>query len=129
MNLRGIIREHSPIIQGRARAGVFHLGGRGPVPLVIDTGFTGAFAVPEAIARSLDLEFAGFDTFTLATGQEVELPVFVGTVVLRGRRVKTWFILGEGLVGMEFLEEACSDLRVDFESQVVTLRLRRRGRG
>ena len=128
MNLLGIIREHSPIIQGRARAGVFHLGGRGPVPLVIDTGFTGAFAVPEATARSLDLEFAGFDTFTLATGQGVELPVFVRTVVLGGRRAKTWFILGEGLVGMEFLGEACSDLLVDFEKQVLRLRLKRRGR-
>lgn len=31
MNLRGIIREHSPMIQGRARAGVLHLGD-GPVP-------------------------------------------------------------------------------------------------
>ncbi|HYB73408.1 MAG TPA: hypothetical protein VED18_08555 [Candidatus Sulfotelmatobacter sp.] len=128
MTLRGIIREHSPVIQGRARAGLLHLGGRGPVPLVIDTGFTGAFAVPEAIARSLDLEFAGFDTFTLATGQEVELPVFVGTVVLGGRRVKTWFILGEGLVGMEFLEEACADLLLDFEKQALRLRLKKRGR-
>jgi hypothetical protein len=41
MNMRGIIREHSPIIQGRARAAMFHLGGRGPLPLVIDTGVTG----------------------------------------------------------------------------------------
>jgi hypothetical protein len=50
-------------------------------------------------------------------------------VVFGGRRAKTWLILGEGLVGMEFLEEAFSDLRVDFENQLVNLRLRRRRRG
>jgi len=54
--------------------------------------------------------------------------VFVGTVVLGGRRVKTWFILGEGLVGMEFLEEACADLLLDFEKQALRLRLKKRGR-
>ena len=128
MILRGAIREHSPVIRARARAGVLHLGASGPLSFVIDTGFTGAFAVPEMVARSLDLEFVGFDTFTLATGQEVELPVYLGSVRFGRRSAKTWFILGEGLIGMEFLEEACSDFLLDFEKQKVTLRLKERSR-
>lgn len=104
MSLRRIIAEHSPLIRGQVRGGVLHLKARGPLPFVVDTGFTGALAVPEEIARSLDFDLVGFDTFTLATGREVELPVYLGIVRLGRHRMKTWFILGEALIGMEFLE-------------------------
>lgn len=125
MTLRGVISQHSPMIAGHVRAGELHLGTRGALPLVVDTGFTGAFAVPEEVARSLDLEFVGFDTFTLATGQEVELPVYLGLVWIGRRRVNTWFIMGEGLVGMEFLEQTCSSVQMNPDQEALTLHLKR----
>jgi predicted aspartyl protease len=126
VKLHGVIVERSPVIAGEVRQGVLYLKTRGPVSLVVDTGFTGAFSVPDEIARSLDLDFVGLDTFSLATGQAVELPVYLGVVRIGGRSVDTWFILGEALVGMEFLEETCSGLQMDLDQKTITLLPRNR---
>lgn len=90
MTIRGLIRDQAPVIAGRVdSSGKLCLGRRGPQRFILDTGFTGAMAVPEEMLSSLDVEHIGYDTFTLATGQEVELPVFLGEVRIGRRRVHT----------------------------------------
>lgn len=66
------------------------------------------------------------DTFTLATGQEVELPVYLGVVRMGRRPVDNWFVLGEALVGMEFLEETCSAVQMDLDRKAITLHARKK---
>jgi predicted aspartyl protease len=78
VKLHGVIVERSPVIAGQVRQGVLYLKTKGSVSLVVDTGFTGAFSVPDEIARSPDLDFVGLDTFTLATGQAVNSPCTSG---------------------------------------------------
>jgi len=114
----------APVIYGRAQNGRLHLGSRGDVALVIDTGFSGSIALPPSIARRLKRTFVAVDTYALATGIEIELPMYLGSVQIGPRRVDTWFIVGDALIGMEFLQRACSSLHVDLDAAVVELVLR-----
>jgi hypothetical protein len=52
--------------------------------------------------------------------------VYLGVVRIGRRSVDTWFILGEALVGMEFLEETCSGLQMDLDQKTITLLPRNR---
>jgi predicted aspartyl protease len=124
VTLRGRIVDAAPVIYGRALNGKLHLGSRGDVALVIDTGFTGSLALPLAVARRLKRTFVAVDTYTLATGIELELPMYLGSVEIGPQHVNTWFIVGDALIGMEFLEQTCSHAHVDFESQSVELVLK-----
>jgi predicted aspartyl protease len=106
VKVTGHIRADAPVISGRIRGGVLHLGVPGGAEFVVDTGFSGAFVVPQRIAVALKVDFAGYDRFTLATGEPVELPVYAATVRVGRRIVRTWLTIGEALIGMEFLREA-----------------------
>ncbi len=124
MTLRGRIVGAAPVIYGRARNGRLHLGSHGEVPFVIDTGFTGTLAVPQSIARRLRAEFVAVDTYALAAGHEAELPMYIGAVRMGAHRVDTWFVVGDALLGMEFLEQVCSGLHMDLDANIVELLLR-----
>jgi predicted aspartyl protease len=124
VRISGRIRADAPVIGGRISGGVLHLGVTGGVEFVVDTGFSGAFVVPQRMAAALKADFAGYDRFTLATGEPVELPVYAATVRVGRRIVRTWLTIGEALIGMEFLREACDRLEVDFDAETITLALR-----
>lgn len=78
--------------------------------------------LPEKVLNEIDVEFIGYDTFTLATGDVVELPMFIGRVIIENQEVETWFIPGDLLVGMEFLSLAGKLLGLNFEEATVELR-------
>jgi predicted aspartyl protease len=124
VTLSGVIRDGEPLVPARARGGALQIGVGSGDHLVIDTGFAGAVAVPEDVARELRLDYLGVGTFILAMGRPVELPVYAGIIRVGRRRKRTWFILGEGLLGMEFLDEISVELRLSFERQEVEIRLR-----
>lgn len=127
MIVRGEIRNHTPTVRARLwRGRILQVGQPGSIAFVVDTGFTGGISVTEGILRRLNLDFIGFDTFTLATGDEVELPMFLGEASVRGRRIETWFVLGENLLGMEFLASAFDHLQVDLRRR--QLRMTTRGK-
>ena len=69
-------------------------------------------------------ELVDFGVFRLATGDEVELPVYWGKVGVGGDEVETWFIPGDSLLGMEFLSLVGSSLSLDLEGGLVELVLR-----
>ena len=71
--------------------------------LTIDSGFNGGIALPGEVLEEMGLELVDYDTFRLATGEIVELPVFLGKVIIKDFEVETWFIPGDWLLGMEFL--------------------------
>jgi predicted aspartyl protease len=89
--------------------------------LTVDTGFSGGIALPLDILNTIDVELAFYDTFKLATGEVIELPVFLGKVGVGKYEVETWFIPGDFLLGMEFLSLAGSRLSFDFEKDEVKL--------
>lgn len=67
------------------------------------------------------VELVFYDTFQLATGEIVDLPVFLGKVIIENYEVETWFIPGDYLLGMEFLASIGSLLLFDFEKEEVRL--------
>lgn len=93
----------------------------GDFSLTVDTGFSGGIALPEELLEKMDVELIDFGIFRLATGQEVELPVFWGKVVVGDRKIETWFIPGDSLLGMEFFYLAGSFLSLDFDKEEVKL--------
>jgi predicted aspartyl protease len=121
--VRGRIVGAAPVIYGRARDGRLYLGSRGDLPLVIDTGFTGTLALPPSMARQLNCQFVAVDTYTLAADVEVELPMYVGSLQIGARRVDTWFIVGDALIGMELLQQVCSHVHIDLLGGTVELSL------
>ncbi|HDJ38244.1 MAG TPA: hypothetical protein ENF24_03550 [Methanosarcinales archaeon] len=98
------------------------LNEEGDFEITVDTGFNGGIAIPLEMMDKMDMEFFGYDTFTLATGDIVELPMFMGKVILDDYESKTWFIPGDSLLGMSFLSTVGSILCFDFENETVELR-------
>ena len=95
--------------------------GEGDVLLTVDTGFSGGIALPWEILDEMEVEFIGHNTFTLATGEVVELPMFLGKVIVKDHEIETWFIPADWLVGMEFLSIVGNALTLDFEDATVEL--------
>lgn len=124
MILRGAIIDGAPLICARVRRGALTLSTHRGTPLVVDTGFAGSLAIPGTIARQLRLEFLALASFTLATGVPVELPTYAAVVRIGSRLVRTWCIVGDALIGMEFLQQLCSLVRVDLDARSVELLLR-----
>ena len=93
----------------------------GDLSLSIDTGFSGGVALPDKIIDEMCLELIDFDTFRLATGEIVELPVFLGKIIIKNYVVETWFVPGDSLIGMEFLALAGSILSLNFKEGIVKL--------
>ena len=81
--------------------------------------------MPDPLARRLIRQFVAVDTYLLAAGQEIELPMYVGSVQIAARRIRTCFIVGDALIGMEFLQQVCSDVRLNLDSNLVELTVRR----
>lgn len=133
MSTKGVFKKYEDCCQGKNQYFVafFHarvdkrkkliLGQQGSFPLIADTGFSGGVALPLKILEKMDVQLAFYDTFRLATGKIVELPVFSGYVVVRKHEIETWFIPGDSLLGMEFLSLLGSFLSLDFKKRVVKL--------
>lgn len=103
--------------------GTLVLSENGELSFTVDTGFDGGIALPEEILDEMEVEFLGHYPFTLATGDVVDLPTYLGKVSLRGYEIEieTWFIPGDSLIGMEFLSSAGSILSLNFEAETVKL--------
>lgn len=120
--IRGEIADFVPSFNGYlGEEGVLVLSEDGDFPLTVDTGFSGGIALPQEILEKMKIEFFGYDTFTLATGDIVELPMYLGKVVVRKYEIETWFIPGDLLIGMEFLSSTGSVLSLNFEDKTVKL--------
>src|SRR5437667_5435995 len=57
------------------------------VDLVIDTGFTGTVALPEALCLALELPYLTSQQFTFADGHVDWANIYVATLELNGRRI------------------------------------------
>ncbi len=86
----------------------------GDLLLTVDTGLSGGIALPLKTLETMDVELAFYDTFMLGTGEVIELPVFLGKVIIGNSDIETWFIPGDSLLGMEFLSSSGSLLSFDF---------------
>jgi predicted aspartyl protease len=120
--IQGKIVNFAPLFQGYLNEDkCLVLDESGHLALTVDTGFSGGIALPMEILNDMNVEFFGYDTFTLATGEVVELPMFIGKVALKHYVFETWFIPGDYLIGMEFLSSVGSALILNFEKHVVKL--------
>ena len=120
--VKGVIEELVPIIRGEIRGdGSIVFDESGGLALTVDTGFSGAMALPIWAIEEMDLELVDFGKFRLATGDEIELPVFWGTVQVGERSVETWFVPGDGLMGMELLSGVGTRLTLDFDDSTIEL--------
>lgn len=93
----------------------------GDISLTVDTGFSGGVALPLDVLEELNFKLAFYDTFKIATGEVIELPVYLGNATITDVEVETWFIPGDFLLGMEFLSSIASLLSFDFQKEKVRL--------
>ncbi|MCK4476581.1 MAG: hypothetical protein KAU16_07620 [Methanophagales archaeon] len=120
--IQGDIIDFIPFFNVKVEEGNLLINEDGDLSLIVDTGFNGGIALPEEVLEEMGLELAGYDTFRLATGEVVELPMFLGKVIIKDFEVETWFIPGDWLLGMEFLYVAGRQLSLNFEDDTVKLR-------
>lgn len=93
----------------------------GEIPITVDTGFSGGISIPENVLEKMNVQLIDYEKFRLATGDEVELPVFWGKVIIYNNEIETWFVPGDFLLGMEFLSLVASKLNFDFNNEKVLL--------
>ena len=123
-NIRGEIDALVPVFHAIAGEGTLVLDEDGGIPLTVDTGFSGSIALPKDLLDAIGAELVDYGVFRLATGDEVELPVYWGEVGVGTKEVETWFIPGDPLLGMEFLSLVGSTLSLDLEGGLVELVMR-----
>jgi len=79
------------------------------VQALLDTGFSGAIALPTAIGCEIGLESVGDASVVVASGETVAVPIFIGTVEIGDDRVECIFIILSGsdevLLGMEVIRD------------------------
>lgn len=121
MKLRGRIVDGAPVVYASVRNRRLCLARRGEIPLIVDTGFDGTMVLPASVIHRLRCEFIGVDTFTLATGVNVELPMYLGAVQIASRRITTLFVVGDALIGMELLRRICSNVHLDLNANAIEL--------
>jgi len=97
------------------------LAENGNFSMTVDTGFNGGIALPFESINKMGLEYQYFDTLELATGEVVDLPVFLSKVIIKDCVIETSFIPGNNLIGMEFLSAAGSVLSLNFKKAEVKL--------
>ena len=122
----GRIVDGEPRLPSRIAGKRLILDGRGREHMILDSGFTGSIAISEEWANRLDLRYAGIQSFELANGQIVELPTYLGFVLLGRVEAPFEFIVtGETLLGMEFFERLgarivmdCRGGRVEVSGQI-----------
>jgi predicted aspartyl protease len=120
--INGEIRDLVPVFTAHVGVGgMLVFDKTDSLSLTVDTGFSGGIALPLKTIDQMNLEVVDFDTFRLATGKVIELPVFLGKVIIDNQEVETWFIPGDGLIGMEFLAAIGSVLSLDFKNKSVKL--------
>lgn len=99
--------------------------GRGPLQICVDTGYTGDVALPRKILRRLKLQYVGTIDYQLANGAIQMMDQWLGHLVTGAREHAVIFMEGSGLLGMDFITNACRSLRIDCTSGEVLLTLRR----
>jgi predicted aspartyl protease len=120
--VQGRIKDYAPSFNGYLdEHGVLVIGEKGDFTLTVDTGFSGGIALPGEVLSEMEVDFSAYDTFSLATGKVIELPVYLSVVRLGNCRIETWFIPGDSLLGMEFLSSAGSLLSLNFRKSTVKL--------
>jgi len=120
--IKGAIENFVPSFNGYVNEkGILVIQETGSLSFTVDTGFSGAIALPERILKKMKAELIAYGIFRLAAGDEVELPVFWGQVAIKNSQIETWFIPGNSLLGMEFLSLVGSYLIFDFQGQEVKL--------
>lgn len=120
--IRGKIVDFIPSFNGSLNEnGALAIDEDGDFPLTVDTGFSGGIALRKEILEKMRVEFFGYNTFTLATGDIVEIPMHLGKVSVGKDEIETWFIPGDLLLGMEFLSSIGAVLSLNFEDQTVRL--------
>jgi len=101
--------------------GILSLSTKGEISFTVDTGFSGGIAIPISIIEKMKTEIVTYDTFSLATGEIIELPVFIGDIRAGRKRIETWFIPGDFLLGMEFLYSVCKYISLDLIQDKIVL--------
>lgn len=120
--LKGDIVSHTPYFYARVDSEHLVLGENGDIQLVVDTGFTGAVALPQELIERMGLEMVAETAFTLANGEKVTLPVYLGRArIPGGNEVETWFVPGDYLLGVEFLSGIGETLVLEFSANTVSL--------
>ncbi len=113
--IRGEIETLVPVIRARVVEDALVLDEEGDLLLTVDTGFSGSIALPGELIDGIGAKLVDFGVFRIATGEQIELPVHWGKVVVGDKEVETWFIPGDSLLGMEFLSVIGSTLSLEFE--------------
>jgi predicted aspartyl protease len=113
---RGRIDEFVPLVKAKIDNRMLVITEAGNLSMTVDTGFSGGIALPLTLIKRIGLKPVAYDRFRLGTGKVVDLPVFLGKVMVKNITLEAWFIPGDSLIGMEFLCSAGS---------ILTLNLRR----
>ena len=93
--------------------------------LCVDTGFTGDLALPAKILKRLKLRRVGRIDYQLANGAIITMDQWLGKVLLERREYECFFLKGDWLLGMDFMQEVGQTLVLNLIRGEVKLVIRR----
>ena len=110
--LRGAIREFRPMVEFSV---IGSDGRRATIPFVLDTGYSGTLALPEAFCEQLALVWDRSQPATLANGTSIIVDVYLGRMSwgTEEKLVEVLAVEGDPLIGLIALEgcRVCLDVQ------------------
>lgn len=88
--LQGDIEALEPVFHGGIDSdGNLEIGEKlKDIHFTVDTGFSYGIALPKDLLKSMEVNWCGYETFILGTGDIVELPVYTGKVIINTHKIK-----------------------------------------
>ncbi len=129
VRLQGNIEGNSfPNVKGHISEEKLHItsepsGGDPPLNIIVDTGFSGEIVLDGGIIGSIERDYLGEDTVTLAGGVDYTVSVYLSDVIvndLKLNEVEVTEMKGEYLLGITFMRSICKKAIFDFETDKIS---------
>lgn len=117
-----------PIVKGHISKNILHItsklpDGHTPLNIIVDTGFSGEIVLDGGIIDSIERDYLGEDTVTLAGSVDYNVSVYLSDVIvnaLKLNEVEITEMKGEYLLGITFMRSICKKAIFFFDTDKIS---------
>ncbi|MBX7046136.1 MAG: hypothetical protein K1X86_09885 [Ignavibacteria bacterium] len=121
--IRGYFHFLQPYIAGQIKGKQLILG-KGPLKIKIDTGFDGALCIPLFYKKEINHNFGGRIVVYDYKMKPRKENFYEAKVKIFNKEYEFDFIIGDFLIGMEFMKEVFEKIQIDFAQNKIALNLK-----
>lgn len=121
--IKGYFHFLQPYISARIKDNKLEFG-KGPLKIKLDTGFDGALCIPRSYKKQIAHKFSGriivYDYKMKSRNEKL----YETKIHLGNKQYDFDFIMGDFLIGMEFMKEVFQSVSIDFTKNKINIYLK-----